>query len=318
MTDFVASLDGGGTKTLGAYASRDGRVHFTTMTMGCNPQDNPHWRDGLGAALAQFPPVDNAVLGLPGFGEVPALDLLVQNFASDEFTSTSTRNALVCMNDVELAFRGAFPDGDGILVLSGTGSMAMGQGPQGLVRAGGWGDLFGDEGSAFWIGRMGLQLASQMRDGRIADTGFADRLSKKLQIPQEDGFFGLSVWATNNTHPRSEIAKVSIYINELHDEDDLTACAILDAAAAELVTHVRCVARLAQLPTPVRWTTAGSVFQSARVLRRVTELLDGPPVAPAFDALGGGLWLAATAAGWPVDRVWGARIRAALGLKATY
>ena len=221
------------------------------------------------------------------------------------------------MNDVELAFRGAFPDADGILVLSGTGSMAMGQGPQGLVRVGGWGDLFGDEGSAFWIGRIGLQRASQMRDGRIADTGFADRLSEKLQITAADGFFGLSVWANTHPHPRSAIAKVSLYINELSDEADATACAILDAAAAELVAHVHSVARRAHLQTPWRWTTAGSVFQSARMMQRVTELLDCPPVAPAFDALGGGLWLAATAAGWPVDAGWATRIRAGLGQKAT-
>jgi glucosamine kinase len=317
MTDYVASVDGGGTKTLGAYASQDGHVQFTTVTAGCNPQDNPQWRDGLSQVLAQFPPVQHAVLGLPGYGEVPALDQMAHSFVSEVFTSIASHKALVCMNDVEMAFRGAFPKGNGVLVLSGTGSMAMAQGQHGVVRAGGWGDLFGDEGSAFWIGRRGLQLASQMRDGRIADTGFADRLSEKLNIPLSDGFFGFSVWAAKSTHPRSSIAKLSIYINALSDEADLTARSILDAAADELVSHVRTVARVAQSAAPLRWTHGGAVFRSARVLDQVTKLLGGPPVRPEFDALGGGLWLAAIAAGWPVDAAWAARVRSGLGQKVT-
>ena len=317
MTDFVAAIDGGGSKTIGAFASRAGTVQLTSVCAGCNPQDNPDWRTGLVAVLAQLPRFDRAVLGLPGYGEVPLLDQQTRRFLTGLTTSASAHNTLICLNDVELAFRGAFPHGDGILVLAGTGSMAMGQGPQGLVRAGGWGDLFGDEGSAFWIGRRGLQLASQMRDGRIADTGFADRLSEKLQIPLSDGFFGFSVWAADSPHPRSSIAKISLHINNMSDDADVTACAILDAAATELVAHVRTVARLAQLQTPLRWTHSGSVFRSARVLSKVTQSLACPPVTADFDALGGGLWLAAKAAGWPVNAGWAARIRAGLGAKAT-
>lgn len=317
MTDYVAAFDGGGTKTLGAFASREGNVRLTQLAAGCNPQDNPHWRNGLSAALMQLPAVSQVVLGLPGYGEVPAIDTLMRTYADDYFTSTSVGTKLIYLNDVELAYRGAFPDGDGVLLLAGTGSMAMSHGPQGLIRAGGWGDLFGDEGSAFWIGQRGLQLASQMRDGRIADTGFADRLSKKLGILPQDGLFGLSIWATNAIHPRSHVANVSIYINDLSEQADVTAQAILDAAATELVAQARSVIRLAQMIAPLRWTHSGAVFRSARVLNKVSDLLGSRPVTRAFDALGGGLWMAALAAGWPVDAGWAARIRAGLGQKAT-
>src|SRR2546430_4941765 len=37
---------------------------------------------------------------------------------------------------------------------------------RGAARAGGWGELFGDEGSAYWITREGLRLFSRMSDGR--------------------------------------------------------------------------------------------------------------------------------------------------------
>ncbi len=34
------------------------------------------------------------------------------------------------------------------------------------ARCGGWGELFSDEGSAYWIARSGLTLFSRMSDGR--------------------------------------------------------------------------------------------------------------------------------------------------------
>jgi glucosamine kinase len=218
---------------------------------------------------------------------------------------------------VELAFHGAFPDGDGILVLAGTGSMAMCQSAVGLVRAGGWGDMFGDEGSAFWIGRSALQWASQMRDGRIADTGFADLLSEKLAIPQSDGFFGLSVWAMKPGHARSRIAAISLMISALADKGDVTSGLIIDSAAAELALHVQAVARLAQKPSGTPWTHAGSVFRSARLTAKLSVMLGHAPALAQFDALGGGLWQAAKAAGWPVDAAFRNQIKAGLGPKAT-
>ena len=69
------------------------------------------------------------------------------------------------MNDVEAAFVGAFAGRPGVLLLAGTGSMAWGSDGTRQVRTGGWGEGFGDEGSAYWIGRRALGLASQALDG---------------------------------------------------------------------------------------------------------------------------------------------------------
>ena len=69
--------------------------------------------------------------------------------------------------DVEAAYLGALGDRAGVLLLAGTGSMALGGNSRGRrVRAGGWGPLLGDEGSAFWIGREWLRAT-------MGTTGFA-------------------------------------------------------------------------------------------------------------------------------------------------
>lgn len=61
------------------------------------------------------------------------------------------------LSDVELAHRAAFGGGPGVLLLGGTGSIALARGTRGgFVRAGGLGPLLGDEGSGFWLGKRAL------------------------------------------------------------------------------------------------------------------------------------------------------------------
>jgi N-acetylglucosamine kinase-like BadF-type ATPase len=53
-----------------------------------------------------------------------------------------------------IAHRAAFGTSHGVLVISGTGSIAFGRNPGGeTARAGGWGPNVSDEGSAYWVGR---------------------------------------------------------------------------------------------------------------------------------------------------------------------
>ncbi len=75
------------------------------------------------------------------------------------------------VSDVELAFESALtpantPPGRaaGILILAGTGSIALGRDARGRVaRAGGLGPAKGDEGSGYWIGR---EYARRVLSGR--------------------------------------------------------------------------------------------------------------------------------------------------------
>jgi len=69
------------------------------------------------------------------------------------------------ISDAEAAFEGALGGGAGVLVLAGTGSIVVGHNGAGSWRrAGGFGPLLGDEGSAFWIGREWLRGRSGAGD----------------------------------------------------------------------------------------------------------------------------------------------------------
>ncbi|HET9391940.1 MAG TPA: BadF/BadG/BcrA/BcrD ATPase family protein [Candidatus Rubrimentiphilum sp.] len=81
---------------------------------------------------------------------------------------------LVLLHDAVIAQAGAFDGGPGVAVIAGTGSVAYGVNARGeSVTAGGWGYLFGDEGSAFWFARCALGEA--IRDD---DAGKTNMLTK--------------------------------------------------------------------------------------------------------------------------------------------
>jgi N-acetylglucosamine kinase-like BadF-type ATPase len=64
------------------------------------------------------------------------------------------------VHDTVIAHAGALGGGPGIVVIAGTGTSALAHSPDGHSHyCGGWGYLFGDEGSAFWIARRSIENA---------------------------------------------------------------------------------------------------------------------------------------------------------------
>ena len=83
---------------------------------------------------------------------------------------------VVIITDAEAGFDDAFGEGAGILLIAGTGSIAHGRGPTGIVaRCGGWGPVCGDEGSGAWIGRRTLSAVTASSDGREPPTALPRR-----------------------------------------------------------------------------------------------------------------------------------------------
>ena len=67
----------------------------------------------------------------------------------------SLAKEVIVQSDAELAYERVFGARSGILIIAGTGSIALGRNDRGkTARAGGLGPKRGDEGSAFWIGKM--------------------------------------------------------------------------------------------------------------------------------------------------------------------
>lgn len=290
---FLLGMDAGGSKTVAAIADQTGCVLRRWAGPGFDPIARDQWVKDLAESVAALcgdeAPVA-AVIGLPFFGEVPAITEMQQQAAKAVINAPH-----LVLNDVEIAYDGAFLAAEGVLVLAGTGSMAWAKVAGDSVRVGGWGDAFGDEGSAHWIGRKALSLASQSIDGRIAAPSFTDAMLAACGV----GPHQLIDWAYTQPGSRAAYAALAEVVSGIAERGDTHATALLKAAASHLAKHAEAVRRKFGQPT-LPWSHAGSVFRSPGILQETTCLL-GQPQSPKLSPLGGSLWRAAGLAGWEAD-----------------
>ena len=300
-------VDGGGTKTAFCLVDHTGAVLAEASTgssyyfaVGLDTARDV-LREGIGAVCndAGVTPaaVDRAFFGLPGYGEVSA-DVAVLDALPGPLLG---HDRYSCDNDMVCGWAGSLGATDGINVVAGTGSMTYGERAGRGVRVGGWGEVFGDEGSAYWIGVAGLRAASQMSDGRRERGPLVDRLVAHLGLSAELDLVDvvLNRWRGD----RTKVASLARQVDAAAATGDAAAGEILAAAAGELARLVTTTRRRldwpAALPVPVSWS--GGVFASARVRaafraalaaapgdHRVREPLVGP-------SLGAALYAARTA-----------------------
>ena len=238
-------VDGGGTKTAFALIDRRGKVlarHIersayylevgldgtaAMLARGCQAL----WAEtGITASDLSF-----AFFGLPAYGEdravQPQLDALPRAILGHA--------RYLCGNDMVCSWAGSLACADGISVIGGTGSMAYGEVQGRRARAGGWGELFSDEGSAHWIARAGLALFSRMSDGR-APRGSLYKLVRQRLALADDLDLCQVIYGELQAE-RSRVAALSRLVSEAAALGDLQAQAIIMEAATELVALVDAV-----------------------------------------------------------------------------
>lgn len=265
-------VDGGGTKTALCLLDRDGTVAAQARTGGIYYLSegielvDRILRDGVTTICTQAgistEDIDYAFFGLPSYGEVSG-DISALDAAP---RAVLGHDRYACGNDMVCGWAGSLAAADGINVISGTGSIAYGRRAGRGVRVGGWGELFGDEGSAYWIAIRGLNLVSRMSDGRLPAGPLADTIRRHLGLTADLDLIAvvLSRWHGE----RSEIAALSRQVVEAADLGDTDAAAVLADAGRELALLVDTTRRqLGYAPDeflPVSYS--GGAFAAAGVL----------------------------------------------------
>lgn len=117
-------------------------------------------RQACEAAHVAVSEVQHVCIGMAGASLAEAVHWAQQTIR--ELTPDAT---IYVAGDHVIAHRAAFGTSPGVLVVSGTGSIAFGRNQSGeTARAGGWGPNVSDEGSAFWVGREAVAEALRMFD----------------------------------------------------------------------------------------------------------------------------------------------------------
>jgi N-acetylglucosamine kinase-like BadF-type ATPase len=210
----------------------------------------------------------------------------------------SSEHAVV-VGDERTALAGAFEGGAGILVISGTGCIAVGSNGQGQMhRCGGWGWLLDGAGSAMDIGRDGLAVSVQMADGRLADSPLRPALWQALGA---DSAQAVKAAVVAPGFGAAGFARLAPVVDALAQAGDSHAQCVIAQSAEALALMVQSVAAQLHLAQPAVCGVGGALrhLQQLRQGFRAT-LQQHLPAArlqdPAGDACSGALSLAAQAA----------------------
>ena len=299
---IVIGIDGGGSKTRAIVADESGQkiVEVDGPGSAVRPGQHEHSadviaelvRDGLAAADMSHVVPKVLCVGVAGVGVEQARQALWQALQGREVAED-----VIVHTDAMVALDDAFGEGAGILLISGTGSIAWGRSPAGtLGRCGGWGPNIGDEGSGQWIGRRALSIVAAASDGREPETALSGAILTAAQVNDAQE---LIAWAAQATP--MQLATLAPAVMSVADAGDLRANSLLTLAAEELVLHVRTLARglfvdeRASIPVAF----AGGLLSRGTPLRKRLELrlksavpgatVRGPEVDPARGAVRGAL-----------------------------
>lgn len=242
--DVVVGVDAGGSKTRVIVATMNGE-HLGDVVAGGAPMAPGNAEhvasviaDAITSALAsagQGERMPRAIVaGVAGTGR-EAEQLALQT----ALASRGLADDVIVETDASIALADAFDGGAGILLIAGTGSIAFGRSPAGmLARCGGWGPTFGDEGSGAWIGRRALSAVAAAADGREPETALTGAILTAAQVNEPEQ---LIPWALGAD--RDALAALAPSVMAMAMQDDVRANALIDVAVEELVLHVRALAR---------------------------------------------------------------------------
>ncbi|QDS93613.1 BadF/BadG/BcrA/BcrD ATPase family protein [Roseimaritima multifibrata] len=258
---YVLGVDGGGSKTVAWLVERSMIPPFPDSqspdSQGADPlvplgigraagsnvrtvgmeAATQHLRQAVEAAFADagIEPrtVAAACFGLAGAEHADA-QIPFQDWAEQEQIAYKT----IITNDAEPILHAEVEDGYGIALIAGTGSFSLGENAYDRVRNGGWGPLFGDEGSGYAIALDGLRAATRFADGRGPKTKLLAAFLERLELDEVSDLVGAMY---RSSMDRRQIAELGEVVFMMAPEDRV-AEGILQRAAVELALLVHKVA----------------------------------------------------------------------------
>jgi N-acetylglucosamine kinase-like BadF-type ATPase len=269
---FLLAVEGGGSKTTALLTDLEGR----NLGRGFGPGSNPHSVGFESAGKAVSMAIDGALInatGRLGAGSswretgvaAACFGLAGVDGPEDEAQLTSwvkgqdVAERFVVVNDSELVVAAGTPEGWGVALISGTGSVCLGRSPQGrTVRVGGWGHLLGDEGSGYRIALDALRLATQTVDGR-ADADALLRAILRHWSLSDAGALIRHVHASGMTP--ADIASLAPVVGRLAAGGDAAARTLVEQSVTELARQVDTAIRKLALASPPL-ALAGSQLRS--------------------------------------------------------
>src|ERR1700684_4193289 len=239
---YYLGLDGGGTKTDCFLVDADNKIMAHATAGSSNPLRAGYAKawfalsDAADRVLERCHLKSSDIRGIcPGIGGAgrDSVAKRIATFLQHSFPQAS----VMVTTDLEITLQAAVGDGEGVILVVGTGSAAYGRDAEGRVaRAGGRGPWFSDEGSGFDIGRRALAAVVRAEEKRGPATALSQKMLHWLGCKDWSRVLD---WVVKN--PDDVFPRIFPLVADLGDQGDAVACEILSTAAeslAELVSSV--------------------------------------------------------------------------------
>ncbi|MFS0688650.1 BadF/BadG/BcrA/BcrD ATPase family protein [Sporosarcina sp. 179-K 8C2 HS] len=265
---YVLGIDGGGTRTTGIVADELGNVYMHAVTGRSNPNTLQQAEfeeviSGLARELkrqgeAIFNQLSVCFVGIAGVGE-SGRDAEVAALLARELPAGTK---VIVRNDAFNALYSGTLGGPGIVQIAGTGAVTLGINENGdVARSGGWGYLFDDEGSGFYLGNEALKAVFRSFDNRGPATSLTDRVTDYLAVQSVPDIIGK---VYGKEHPRSVVAPLARLVMQEVQADDDVAKEIVKRACIEMMHSIEaCHSRLFDENHPTAIVLSGGVFTDA-------------------------------------------------------
>lgn len=282
--DLVLGIDGGGTKTVAWLAPRNEPDERAVAGRGVASGSNVR-TGGIATAASNLDrAIENAFAdaglrrGRVASACVAAAGCdrdaeraMVQQWARE----AAVAEQVIVTNDALPILYAASAGGCGIALIAGTGSLAFGRNSQGsTARSGGWGPLFGDEGSGYQIALAGLRAAARFADGRGPETALLRACLSRWGL-REPSELVPAIYAPGVD--RAQIAGTAEVVFQAAQDGDAVAVSIVKDASTELAEMVTAVARRLEYAHPsIPLALSGGVLLAQPMLRKylLTALAD--------------------------------------------
>lgn len=270
MSRFVIGVDGGGSRTRAVALDADG-VELARA------EGDPAVAGAPDAAAAALARLCAEVAGSAGRPLPARVVWAALSGAGREPTRSSAERALEQIGvavrarvgtDVHAAFHDVFPQGPGILLIAGTGSIAWARSEDGREgRVGGWGPRIGDEGSGYAIGVEALRRVARHADGRASATALSALIREHLGLDRVEELPG---WAAGAS--RAQIAELAPLATGAAAGGDAVAAQVVSDAIEALHGHVVAILeRMGPWSRPPEVALAGGLIGPGGALREALE-----------------------------------------------
>lgn len=265
----VLGLDAGGTKTVCLLADDSGQMIASARGAGANLQAAGE----LAVEKVLHQVMDEAIGGRAVVPAAICLGIAGVDRPDDHavirgiMQRIGRQARVLIVNDALVALEAGAPGAPGVVVISGTGSIAYGRNDQGeAARAGGWGYVLGDEGSGYWIGRAALRAVLRESDRRGPATALSRLLLSHFGVAQAQG---LIHEVYHSSLEPAAIGALAQCVQQAFSEGDSVAIGILRSAADELEGSALSVARrLGLVGRPFAFILAGGIFRAVPWLQQ--------------------------------------------------